>query len=180
MRRYGKFCWCTTCWKLTDNELQCVLCVVCVCVFGENCVCVWGSFVNATLWHRGRKCNSFCNILNILPVQGLVAPTWQAKQCEFYREFYWVLLNSINHSILLSNIHSMYNIVHQSHVSPFWVKGTLSWTCQRMKNSFIKIWLVMLIQEAFLYIHTYFRMFIPCIWFEIRVNYQLDANICLF
>ena len=25
-----------------------------------------------------------------------------------------------------------------------------------------------------------FRMVVPCIWFEIRVNYQLDANICLF
>jgi len=23
-------------------------------------------------------------------------------------------------------------------------------------------------------------MVVPCIWFEIRVNYQLDANICLF
>ena len=23
-------------------------------------------------------------------------------------------------------------------------------------------------------------MIVPCIWFEIRVNYQLDANICLF
>ena len=25
-----------------------------------------------------------------------------------------------------------------------------------------------------------FWMVVPCIWFEIRVNYQLDANICLF
>ena len=25
-----------------------------------------------------------------------------------------------------------------------------------------------------------FWMLVPCIWFEIRVNYQLDANICLF
>ena len=25
-----------------------------------------------------------------------------------------------------------------------------------------------------------FSMVVPCIWFEIRVNYQLDANICLF
>ena len=25
-----------------------------------------------------------------------------------------------------------------------------------------------------------FRMVVPCIWFEIRVNYQLDANIRLF
>ena len=25
-----------------------------------------------------------------------------------------------------------------------------------------------------------FRMVVPCIWFEIRVSYQLNANICLF
>jgi len=25
-----------------------------------------------------------------------------------------------------------------------------------------------------------FWMVVPSIWFEIRVNYQLDANICLF
>ena len=25
-----------------------------------------------------------------------------------------------------------------------------------------------------------FQMVVPCIWFEIRVNYQLDANIHLF
>jgi len=48
----------------------------------------------------------------------------------------------------------MYNIAHQSYVLPFWVTGTLSWTCQTMENSFIKIWLVILIQEAFLYVHT--------------------------
>ena len=65
------------------------------------------------------------------------------------------LLNSLNDSILLSNIYIVYNIVHQSYVSPFWIKGTLSWTCQRMKNSLIKIWLVMLVQEAFLYVRTY-------------------------
>ena len=26
----------------------------------------------------------------------------------------------------------------------------------------------------------YFWMVVPCIWFKLRVNYQLDANICLF
>jgi len=25
-----------------------------------------------------------------------------------------------------------------------------------------------------------FWMVVPCIWFQLRVNYQLDANICLF
>jgi len=66
------------------------VCCLRVCIWRE--LCMWGSFLNTTLWHRGRKWNSFCNFLNTLPVQVLVAPTWQAKQCQFYREFYWVFI----------------------------------------------------------------------------------------
>jgi len=76
-------------YRLTVNCNVCFVCV-CVCIWRE--LCVWGSFLNTTLWHRGRMWNSFCNFLNTLHVKGPVAPTWQATQCQLYREFDWICI----------------------------------------------------------------------------------------